>query len=143
MRASDISPTTLVTSAREAKTLTPAAEIYIFQLSIIRVNMGGSRYMHVPYSPFNKPPLPGNSQINYHSYPDQKNRMKVAFPSFSSSLPNNPSRKRTQKLPVFLKDKSSTYATMFMFSSFLNRLMNLDGPASLGLLPSPVLCYCA
>lgn len=34
--------------------------------------MGGSGYMYMPYSPFSKLPLPDNSQINFHSYPDQK-----------------------------------------------------------------------
>jgi len=92
------------------------------------------------HSPHNKPLLADSSQINHHMI---KKRMKVASLPFSSSLPNHPSRRGTQKLPNFWKDKSSAHATMSMCPSFLNRLMNLGGPAPLGLLPSPVLCYCA
>lgn len=94
--------------------------------------MGVSCCMYVSYWPFNRPPLPDNSQISYHNCPDQKKRMKVVFSFFSSSLSNNPGRIGKQKLPAFLKDKSSTHATTYM-QPFLNRMMNTGGAAPLRL----------
>lgn len=106
--------------------------------------MGVSCCMYVSYWPFNRPPLPDNSQISYHNCPDQKKRMKVVFSFFSSSLSNNPGRIGKQKLPAFPKDKSSTHATTYM-QPFLNRMMNTGGAASLTLTwfsaKVAVLCY--
>lgn len=113
-----------------------------FQLIITKVYMSGSCCMYMTYWSFNKPPLPNNAQISYRNSSDQIKRTKVAFCSFSSSLPNNRSRKGKQKLPVFLKGKSSTNATLSKFSSLPNRMMNPGGPAAFRLLSCPVLCCC-
>lgn len=113
-----------------------------FQLIITKVYVNGSCCIYMTYWSFNKPPLPNNAQISYRNSSDQIKRTKVAFCSFSSSLPNNHSRKGKQKLPVFLEGKSSTDATLSKFSSLPNRMMNSGGPADLRLLSCPVLCFC-